>query len=156
TSGPSSEPEKAVNIGVAAHITAAAPGGPRYDPSLTSEERKSLENGIWLCQTCSVRIDRDAAKYTTELLREWKQDAEAASDREISGILPELASHLSRTNIAILTVGNDQLARSLALEVEQHLEQLQGARRAGTANDPSHWLQSLQKQSIVWEILSPE
>jgi hypothetical protein len=31
TSGPQTHPRKTVNIGVAAHITAAAPGGARYD-----------------------------------------------------------------------------------------------------------------------------
>ncbi|MBM7093290.1 hypothetical protein JTP67_33260, partial [Streptomyces sp. S12] len=39
-----------INIGVAAHITAASAGGPRYDPALTSEQRKHISNGIWLCQ----------------------------------------------------------------------------------------------------------
>src|SRR4051812_16178668 len=31
TSGPLEDPAKAINIGVAAHITAAAPDGPRYN-----------------------------------------------------------------------------------------------------------------------------
>ena len=34
-------PNKIINIGVAAHICAAAPGGPRYDSAMTEEERKS-------------------------------------------------------------------------------------------------------------------
>lgn len=34
TSGPHSDAEKAINIGVAAHITAASVGGPRYDSTL--------------------------------------------------------------------------------------------------------------------------
>ena len=42
-----------------AHICAAAQGGPRYDASMTPEERKSFENGIWLCQSCSKLIDTD-------------------------------------------------------------------------------------------------
>ena len=37
TAGPLDDPAKAVNIGVAAHITAASPGGPRFDDTLTSE-----------------------------------------------------------------------------------------------------------------------
>jgi hypothetical protein len=36
TSGPQTDPSKAVNVGVAAHITAASPGGPRHDPELRS------------------------------------------------------------------------------------------------------------------------
>src|SRR5215211_4041226 len=59
TSGPSSDLEKAVNIGVAAHITAPAPGAPRYDAGLSEEERKSAQNGIWLCQICAKLIDND-------------------------------------------------------------------------------------------------
>lgn len=53
TMGPDSGEEKTINIGVAAHITAAASGGKRYDPSLTPDQRKSISNGIWLCQSCS-------------------------------------------------------------------------------------------------------
>ncbi len=76
TSGPNSDPEKAVNIGVAAHITAAAAGGPRYDAGLSPEERRSAENGIWLCQTCAKLIDNDPERYHSELLWEWKRGAE--------------------------------------------------------------------------------
>ena len=39
TSGPQDDPTGAVNLGVAAHITAASSGGARYDESLTSEQR---------------------------------------------------------------------------------------------------------------------
>ena len=41
TKGPHSNPQKRVSIGEAAHITAAAEGGPRYNPDLTPEERSS-------------------------------------------------------------------------------------------------------------------
>lgn len=64
------------SIGVAAHITAAAEGGPRYDSGMTSEERSAPENGIWLCQTCSRLIDVDVVSHSTEQLREWKTFAE--------------------------------------------------------------------------------
>lgn len=76
TSGPQLDVNKAINIGVAAHITAASPGGPRYDSSLTREQRQSIENGIWLCQTCSKLIDNDDLRYTVERLNEWKESSE--------------------------------------------------------------------------------
>jgi hypothetical protein len=66
-----------LNAGVAAHITAASPGGPRYDPTLTPEERRHPRNAIWLCQTCGKLIDNDQTKFTEEELRHWKGDAEA-------------------------------------------------------------------------------
>ena len=71
--------EKAVNIGVAAHIHAAAPGGPRYVPEMSSKDRSHFSNGIWLCQTCSSLVDRDTGEFTADVLRQWKADAERHS-----------------------------------------------------------------------------
>src|SRR5262249_37628223 len=85
TSGPNLAPEKATRIGVAAHITAAAPGGPRYDPSLTSEERRSIQNGIWLCQSCARLIDADPARYPVPRLLQWKQEAEQVALDALEG-----------------------------------------------------------------------
>ena len=76
TKGPHSNPQKRVSIGEAAHITAAAEGGPRYNPDLTPEERSSIENGIWLCRSCARLIDSDERVYSIELLRMWKYAAE--------------------------------------------------------------------------------
>jgi hypothetical protein len=76
TSGPQGLSPRALNIGVASHITAAAPGGPRYDPALTSEQRCHQDNGIWLCQNCGKLVDNDAARYDAALLRAWKVVAE--------------------------------------------------------------------------------
>jgi len=59
TSGPQAHPRKTINIGVAAHITAAAPDGPRYAPKMATEERCGIENAIWLCQNCAKLIDND-------------------------------------------------------------------------------------------------
>jgi tetratricopeptide (TPR) repeat protein len=68
-------PEGAVNLGVAAHITAASRGGPRFDESITAAERSSVRNGIWLCQACATLIDKDAVRYTVPLLNGWKKAA---------------------------------------------------------------------------------
>lgn len=85
TSGPTADPEKAVKTGVAAHITAAASGGPRYNASLTSEQRKSAQNGIWLCSKCAGFIDIDYLNYPATLLQRWKQDAEGEADDHNKG-----------------------------------------------------------------------
>lgn len=61
TVGPHSDDDRAVSIGVAAHIAAASTGGPRYDALQTPVERKATSNGIWLCQTCARLIDVDSA-----------------------------------------------------------------------------------------------
>lgn len=79
TSGPKVDPKKSVNVGVAAHITAASTGGCRHDSSLSKAERQSVENGIWLCQKCAKFIDDDALRYPVSLLREWKRLSEEAA-----------------------------------------------------------------------------
>jgi hypothetical protein len=76
TYGPSSENDKSVNIGKAAHIAAAAPGGPRYDASMTPAERKAISNAIWLCSVCADLIDKDEKRFSVSLLHKWKKDAE--------------------------------------------------------------------------------
>ncbi|MBI4218703.1 MAG: hypothetical protein HY682_01070 [Chloroflexi bacterium] len=77
TSGPQVDSDKAISLGVAAHISAAAAGGPRFDPALQPEERSSADNAIWLCQNCAKLVDNDEARFPRDLLREWKSNAEA-------------------------------------------------------------------------------
>lgn len=74
--GPNIDSSKYTSIGVAAHITAACKGGPRYNENLSSEERKSVDNGIWLCQTHSRLIDSNPDDFTVSMLKEWKLEAE--------------------------------------------------------------------------------
>lgn len=76
TIGPSVKAHGTVNLGVAAHITAASPKGPRYDKKLTPRQRKSFNNGIWLCQTCGKAADADESAHTVLQLRRWKIRAE--------------------------------------------------------------------------------
>jgi hypothetical protein len=89
TSGPQSVPTKAINIGVAAHITAASQGGPRYDRNLSSSKRKSIENGIWLCQSCAKLVDSDPERYTVEVLLQWKRTAERMALLEVESTYPD-------------------------------------------------------------------
>lgn len=83
TCGAGEEADTAMNVGVAAHICAASPGGKRYDPSMTRETRRHISNGIWMCQTCAKLIDSDARRYTVALLRDWKSRAEREAMLEL-------------------------------------------------------------------------
>ena len=47
---------------------------------MSSDERSSPENGIWLCHLCSTIIDKDEKKYTVKKLKKWKEAAEQAPD----------------------------------------------------------------------------
>lgn len=87
TIGANADPDKSTLVGVAAHITAALKGGPRYDEKLTNAERQHISNGIWLCAKCARMIDVDELKYPTPLLKEWKAKAEDKSDKRVNGQL---------------------------------------------------------------------
>ena len=76
TSGPQLDAGKTMNVGVAAHITSASLGGPRYNDSLTPEQRSGIENGIWLCQNCAKLVDNDVVRYPEKVLLAWKMLAE--------------------------------------------------------------------------------
>lgn len=121
TSGPAADPRRALNIGVAAHITAASPGGPRYNPVLTSEERASIHNGIWLCQSCAALVDRDLVRFTVTLLQEWKELAERVAAKAIcagSGYRSIAASEVRQE----LTIGELVAVRALSEEFGCHVE----------------------------------
>ncbi|MFJ5835423.1 hypothetical protein ACIQGO_01345 [Streptomyces shenzhenensis] len=127
TSGPKLQSSGAVNVGVAAHITAASPGGPRYDPALTPVERASEHNGIWLCQNCGKLIDSDVLRYTAPALRQWKNEAERKTLKMLeAGVgesndsllldsprLDSSESLLAFANTAIARIGRDAEIREL-------------------------------------------
>lgn len=102
TIGANSASEGVIITGVAAHITAAAAGGPRYNSALTPDQRKDISNGIWLCSNCSILIDRDKEAHTVSLLHDWKREAEGRSFAAIAG-----------SNI------NTQLARKIPIELDE-------------------------------------
>ena len=83
TRGAASDDEGTINVGFAAHITAASLDGPRYDPNLTSDQRKHHSNGIWLCGTHAKLVDSDEAHFTVKELVSWKRIAERRSFIEV-------------------------------------------------------------------------
>jgi len=81
-----------VRLGVAAHITAAASGGPRYNSDITPVERSSIKNAIWLCTKHGDLIDKDFSEYSAETLRQWKAQAEEkANNNDVGGRKFEMA-----------------------------------------------------------------
>ncbi len=88
TAGPGAGDSDVAHFGQAAHITAASPGGPRYDDSLSVAERRSINNAIWLCSIHATEIDANKERYSASLLHEWKRKAEALADAEKGKRLP--------------------------------------------------------------------
>lgn len=88
TSGATSDGKNLIRVGEAAHIRAAAPGGSRYDGDMTRDERRSADNGIWLCEICASFIDSDDPKFTVQLLQDWKQRTIADTWRSVTHRFP--------------------------------------------------------------------
>lgn len=66
-----------VCLGKAAHIAAAAAGGPRFNPQMLASERAGISNAIYLCAACADLIDKNGgADHSPELLHEWKTQHE--------------------------------------------------------------------------------
>ena len=112
TIGPQREGDKSVNIGEASHICAAAPGGKRYNPDMTPEERKAFENGIWMCRTHAALIDRDENFFTVEMLKKWKEDAEREAGNELIG-----QETIRKCKFRMLIFYNDLLECKKAIEL---------------------------------------
>ncbi len=91
TVGPSHASTGKQYIGVAAHVySASITTGPRPKPSLTEQERRSLDNGIHLCQKCATIIDNNnGADYPANVLFSWKRYAEASAKERIHRTSPD-------------------------------------------------------------------
>ncbi len=124
TSGPGEGELEVAHFGRASHITAASRGGPRYDETLTSAERRSINNAIWLCANHADEIDDRESRYRPELLREWKRHAEAEADAEKGKPRPHrddgtklLVAALTgqSTSLAVTAIGNVHQATETVL-----------------------------------------
>lgn len=107
TVGPSDEaPDAVTMIGVAAHICAAAPGpgARRYDPTMTPAERSHIDNGIWLCASCGVLVDRDEKRFPADALRRMKREHE--SSRRIEAQSQDGEGDLIAIGPDVVAVGN--------------------------------------------------
>jgi hypothetical protein len=143
TSGPQEHPDKSINVGVASHITSASPEGPRYDNTLTSEERQSTENGIWLCQKCGKLIDSDLRRYSLKKLHGWKKRAEQKALSEVESGSKQTNSKIETLKNALKLLGT-QKKIAIGLLKERHgddFSQELSPRFKGTSKEP--WLSGM-------------
>lgn len=102
TAGPQADPAKALNVGIAAHMTAASPGGPRFDPGKAEKDRRNTQNGIWLCQNCAKLVDNDTQTYTIAVLSAWKGQAEEDARARIGQTNSKIANRSIKRAVAAL------------------------------------------------------
>jgi hypothetical protein len=121
-----------VNVGVAAHITAAAPGGPRYDSTLSREQRRHYTNGIWMCQTHGKLVDSDDKHFTVEMLRTWKRDAER---RAFQALVAPAAQQELRVEPERLDAAVQRLIDRLGLAPEESVDAVAARLARAAASD---------------------
>lgn len=92
-------------VGEAAHIAAHSGGGPRYDKSMSPDERRAFENLILLCATCHTLVDKDPQTYTRAKLVKWKADREkrfsAVGELLRKAYLDEITDESDETGVSL-------------------------------------------------------
>ena len=86
------------NFGEVAHIIAASEDGPRGSAD-SADSRIDYSNLMLLCPQCHIEIDRNPDKYSSELLRQWKQAHEKRI--EIQTNYPE---EIHKSTVVLFTV----------------------------------------------------
>lgn len=154
TQGPNYDPIRRTSIGKAAHITAASPGGPRFAPSLTREQRRHPDNGIWLCGNCATLIDSDPERYPVELLNSWKASTEASVRRAIGSRvvhpwIPDTGPGLTGDDPSVLF---ERISKQLSGQVQARLHEVRRQWLDGDSEAPRLWLQELSADGTVTAI----
>jgi|GEM_PF-3954369 len=154
TIGPSSDPNKSIMTGEAAHITAASPGGKRYNPTLTSDERSAIDNGIWLCSYCAGLVDKDENIYTVELLRKWKSEAEQNQYQLLAN--PSITTQYSSIIDTSMTLTLEQLSASVKSNTATEFNKMSENWREGNRVETIKWVEDLRNDIAKWSVLTPE
>lgn len=84
-----------VVVGTICHIEAAEPGGQRYNPNQSDEERRSVHNLILLCPT-HHKITDDIAAFPVSVLQRMKAEHEAKYQEHPLEISDQLVEHLGK------------------------------------------------------------
>lgn len=90
--------EEGVFVAQMCHIEAAMPGGPRFNPSQTNEERRAFDNLILLCHAHHKTTD-DESKYSVDRLREIKKIHELKFSHIINDITDSIIDKTTMDDI---------------------------------------------------------
>jgi len=111
--------------GKVAHIAAASPGGPRYDETMTPEQRGSAENLVYLCGPHHDVVDTQLEYHTRQFLLEAKRTHELAVERAVRnalGVVTYEELMVVCTVIASTPAKPQQLGVELALPLQEKIE----------------------------------
>ncbi|ONK11201.1 ABC-three component system protein [Streptomyces sp. MP131-18] len=77
-------------VGKVAHICAASNGGPRFDAQMTTAQRGSADNLIYLCGPHHDIVDTQLAYHTVTFLRDAKEKHERTVARAMSHAMGQI------------------------------------------------------------------
>lgn len=72
-----------VILGEIAHIAGRKETSPRYDPTMSDEDRNGYNNLILLCKICHAKIDKQPNAYPVKILQQMKRDHLEQFDRRM-------------------------------------------------------------------------
>jgi hypothetical protein len=112
-------------IGNICHIKGLSPGGPRYDPNQTDEERNSFENLILLCGVHHKIVDDQPDKFTVEALQKMKEKHEQSGNIKLSqdyarlvNCLIDSSNHIEANNGAQVIVNSPGAIQTKTLTIK--------------------------------------
>ncbi|MGE0730198.1 MAG: hypothetical protein AB7Q92_19310 [Acidimicrobiia bacterium] len=112
-----------------AHIAAAEPGGPRWDPDMTDDQRRGFANVVLLCAGHHTAVDRQPDRYPAEILHRWKQVREGAAATQLAAMstsdAEQLLEHQAGQLVADVRAAIDQLAE-ISVEAAELLRDVFG------------------------------
>jgi hypothetical protein len=96
--------EKGVFVGQLCHIEAAEPGGERFNPAMTNEQRRAAENLMLMCYP-HHRVTNNVKEFTVAKLHQMKREHDQRFSRPDRAILERLTDrtlHDKPTQVANL------------------------------------------------------
>ena len=114
--------------GKVCHIKAAQKGGPRYDPSQSSDERRGFGNLVLLCGECHDVIDdpKNSEKYSVSVLTRMKEDHEQQAETTLTNEMTEAFVHSARASVSVGSMQESAIANLEAPNNSGVLTQLVG------------------------------
>ena len=99
-----------------AHICGAKPGAPRFDPTMSDQERRSYDNLVLLCKPHHVLVDRiHPDRFPTHVVKKWKTDREGPGIAALRGLQGLTEGRLEEMLEAAIRTAGPQ--RAVILEV---------------------------------------
>lgn len=124
-----------VFIGQLCHIESALPGGPRFNPNQTNEDRRSFENLLLMC-TAHHKITDNEDEFPVDRMKEIKANHESqftnAEEKILASIVdrttlnnPTIPTSLNKMNEVLAWDLNQEQLKECVTEICSFIERLQ-------------------------------